>query len=214
MKIIKYQIEPPTLVDMLRHGEPAGGSKYRGSVDDPLSDTGWAQMRAAVEKNQPWGRIITSPLRRCSDFAHELGARMGVDVKTERRFTEFHFGQWEGRTADDILKADGERLKSFWKDPLNNPPPEGEHLRDFFNRISEGWDHLQQAYKGEHLLLVAHSGVIRAAITHLLGMPLENMSRMMVPFAGLVQTRSDTVDGVVIPRLLFHSEGKEAVASR
>ncbi|MBF0589079.1 MAG: alpha-ribazole phosphatase family protein [Magnetococcales bacterium] len=210
MKIIKYQTEPPTLVDMLRHGEPQGGSKYRGTVDDPLSETGWAQMRGTVAKAQPWGRIITSPLKRCAEFAHELGGRMEIPVVVDERFVEFHFGRWEGRTADEILQDDGERLKSFWKDPLNNPPPDGEHLRDFCDRVATGWDALQEQYQGEHILLVAHSGIIRAAISHILGMPPAYLSRMMVPFAALIQTRSDTVDGVVIPRLLFHSEGKEA----
>ena len=30
-----------TVFDLLRHGEPAGGPMFRGSQDDPLSDTGW-----------------------------------------------------------------------------------------------------------------------------------------------------------------------------
>ncbi|MEK6748901.1 MAG: histidine phosphatase family protein, partial [Pseudomonadota bacterium] len=37
-----------TVVDMIRHGEPVGGKRYRGHRDDPLSDIGWRQMREAV----------------------------------------------------------------------------------------------------------------------------------------------------------------------
>ncbi len=34
-----------TIVDLLRHGEPDGGQKFRGAVDDPLSPRGWEQMQ-------------------------------------------------------------------------------------------------------------------------------------------------------------------------
>jgi len=30
-----------TTIDLLRHGEPVGGKRYRGQIDDPLSEKGW-----------------------------------------------------------------------------------------------------------------------------------------------------------------------------
>lgn len=38
-----------TRFDLIRHGEPEGGRKFRGSTDHPLSQDGWAQMRYAVQ---------------------------------------------------------------------------------------------------------------------------------------------------------------------
>ena len=36
---------PVTTIDLIRHGEPVGGRRYRGGrMDDPLSEKGWAQM--------------------------------------------------------------------------------------------------------------------------------------------------------------------------
>ncbi len=66
-----------TTVDLLRHGEPEGGNKYRGALDDPLSELGWAQMRAATGDRCPWQAIVSSPLRRCAAFARELANRHG-----------------------------------------------------------------------------------------------------------------------------------------
>ncbi len=37
-----------TTIDLMRHGEPIGGKKYRGQSNDPLSGKGWEQMWAAV----------------------------------------------------------------------------------------------------------------------------------------------------------------------
>ncbi|HHO59588.1 MAG TPA: histidine phosphatase family protein, partial [Thiotrichales bacterium] len=61
-----------TCIDVIRHGEPEGGRRYRGhSVDDPLTEKGWLQMRSAVPENPPWQHIISSPLVRCLDFSRE-----------------------------------------------------------------------------------------------------------------------------------------------
>ena len=38
----------PTVIDLIRHGEPEGGKRYRGQIDHPLSATGWQQMWDAV----------------------------------------------------------------------------------------------------------------------------------------------------------------------
>ncbi|MEW6253578.1 MAG: histidine phosphatase family protein, partial [Planctomycetota bacterium] len=63
-----------TLIDLMRHGEPVGGRRYRGQVDDPLSEKGWAQMRAAVGEAAPWHHVVSSPLLRCREFAETLAA--------------------------------------------------------------------------------------------------------------------------------------------
>ena len=61
----------PTTIDFLRHGEVTGGSYYRGSTDDQLTQSGWQQMNSTVE-NQSWNHIISSPLHRCLDFAQDM----------------------------------------------------------------------------------------------------------------------------------------------
>ncbi len=62
----------PLLIDLIRHGEPQGGMRYRGQLDDPLSELGWQQMRNATANVQPWEHIVSSTLSRCADFAKEL----------------------------------------------------------------------------------------------------------------------------------------------
>ena len=38
-----------TQIDVIRHGEPKGGRRYRGyGIDDPLTETGWQQMWTAM----------------------------------------------------------------------------------------------------------------------------------------------------------------------
>ena len=56
-----------TTLDYLRHGQPTGGSRYRGhGVDDPLSELGWEQMRGTTEGIDDWQAVISSPMQRCA----------------------------------------------------------------------------------------------------------------------------------------------------
>lgn len=194
-------------IDLLRHGEPEGGDKYRGSVDDPLSKAGWAQMRKAVWGKRPWDRIVTSPLKRCSEFARELGEECKVPVEIEEDFREMSFGDWEGRTREAILADDRDRLVSFWKNPFENPPPNGEPLDQLQKRVAHAWAEIVEAYPGAHILLVAHGGVIRMLLGEALGMPMDNLSRILVPYACVSRVRVETLGGVSMPRLVFHDGG-------
>lgn len=194
-----------TIIDLLRHGEPLGGEKYRGTVDDPLSPTGWQQMRNAVSCHPPWSGIITSPMRRCAAFAQELGAHLNIPVHQEQRFREMRFGLWEGRTASEIMATDQQALTRFWQDPLGHPPPEGEHLEALKTRVMAGWRELLLENPGKHLLLVAHGGIIRMLISQVLAMPLQHLSRITVPYACVSRVQIDRVDDTELPRLLFHA---------
>jgi broad specificity phosphatase PhoE len=91
------------LVDFIRHGEPVGGRRYRGSgVDDPLSKVGWQQRWQAVGEPRLEVKLITSPLRRCHDFASALAQRDGLALVLEEHFCEIGMGAWEGLTNGSI----------------------------------------------------------------------------------------------------------------
>lgn len=178
-----------TLVDLIRHGEPVGGRRYRGQVDDPLSERGWRQMRVAVAPCQPWQQIVTSSLRRCSEFAHELGRQHGIPVTEEARFREIGFGVWEGRSADEIRAADPQALSRFYRDPQAQRPDGAEPLADFHGRVQAAWQDVLARHAGAHVLVVGHAGVIRAVLCHVLGMPPAHMFRLRVANAGISRIR-------------------------
>lgn len=173
------------LIDLIRHGEPVGGRRYRGQVDDPLSDKGWQQMWSAVNGRQPWNIIVTSTLSRCRDFAWALGQRLGIDVVEEARMVEIGFGEWEGCTAEEICRDEPNRLQRFYQDPVAARPAGAETLTDFSSRVGAAWADIVNRYAGRHVLVIAHAGVIRAITSHVLGMPIEHMFRLQVGNAGI-----------------------------
>lgn len=193
-----------TTIDLIRHGEPIGGKRYRGQIDDPLSEKGWAQMWKAVGDDNPWDVIISSTLTRCIDFARALGKRHGLEVNGDPRLMEIGFGEWEGRTAAELLEEDPDRLKRFWSDPLNNVPPGAETLSEFETRVIGAWDDILQQHSGQHLLLVGHAGMMRMIIRHVLNMPIDRMFRIHVANAAITRIRVDGEGINALPRLLFH----------
>ncbi|MCP3870162.1 MAG: alpha-ribazole phosphatase family protein [Gammaproteobacteria bacterium] len=182
-------VEVETTIDLIRHGEPRGGVKIRGSLDDPLSETGWSQMWSAVGQEHPWQEIVSSPLSRCSEFAGQLGQKMGVEVHRDDRLREIGFGAWEGADPKALYATVPEAVNNFWADPGAHPPPGGEPFKLFQQRVLEALESLGETYHGRHVLVVAHGGVIRMLVARVLGMPPENLFRMEIPYAATSRIR-------------------------
>jgi alpha-ribazole phosphatase/probable phosphoglycerate mutase len=175
--------------DLLRHGEPVGGHRYRGQTDDPLSERGWAQMWGAVPDDVPWCRVVTSPLARCRQFALALGERFGLPVLEEPRFKEVRFGVWEGHTAKELEAADPGVLARFYADPVRQRPEGAEPLDAFAARVAEGWHAWTDPARRESTLVVTHAGVVRAIMAEILGIPLGRLYRVQVANAGLTRIK-------------------------
>ena len=188
------------LLDLMRHGEPVGGRRYRGQIDDALSDTGWRQMREAVGKARPWTGIVSSPLARCRAFSEELAARLSLPLAFEPRLMEVGFGAWEGNTALDIEARWPGALAAFKRDPIGARPEGAEPLADFHARVAAGLDDLVAASADGHLLVVCHAGVIRMALAWALKLPLENAYRIEVASAAITRFKV----GANGTALIFH----------
>lgn len=190
-----------TIVDLLRHGEPVGGRKYRGQSDDPLSELGWTQMRGKLAGFAPWQRVISSPLSRCRAFAEELATEHCLPLHVDVRLKEVGFGVWEGKTAAQLNEEDPQQLPRFRADPVNARPAGAEPLEQFYRRVTGSLDEIVVRYQHEHLLIVCHAGVIRMALAHTLGIPLGHAYRIEVASAALSRV---AVGHGAAPRLVFH----------
>jgi probable phosphoglycerate mutase len=181
-----------TVIDLLRHGEPEGGRAFRGnSVDDPLSDTGWQQMRSAIAEDMLWQKIVTSPMKRCREFSEEIAQSRQLPLQVEPDLREVGFGAWEGRTPEQIkIETPGE-YEAFYLDPVNNRPAGAEPLSDFYDRVVRSFERIREEHQGQQLLLVTHAGVIRALMTYVMQAPISSMYRLRIGYAGFCRIRLD-----------------------
>lgn len=184
-----------TIIDIIRHGEPVGGIMIRGQQDDPLSPLGWQQMRTAVSaKSANWDLIVSSPLSRCLDFAKEIANKKALPLIVESRFKEIAFGEWQGRTKQQI----GEDLvKKFQNNPNANIPKGAEYWQDFYGRVIQAWQDLIKQQRNKKILLVGHAGIIRAIATFANQTEPNRLFSILVPFAA-------------IARLQINYEGQQA----
>lgn len=179
-----------TLIDLLRHGEPVGGRRYRGcGVNDPLSSVGWAQMQRTLGAHAPWSRIISSPLARCHDFAAELAERHTLPLIIEPALAEASMGAWEGLTHAEVAAREPEAHAAYRRDPLRHRPSGAEPLEAFRARVTTAYQHLLSRYPGEHLLICCHSGVTRAIIATLLDVTPATWNRLRIDYASLSRIR-------------------------
>jgi broad specificity phosphatase PhoE len=161
-----------TRIDLIRHGMPEGGNRIRGhGVDDPLSPLGWAQMRETAAAVDDWHAIVSSPLARCRAFAEWLAAERRLPLAIDPDLREVGFGSWEGLSRDVLRRDHGAEFAAFYDDPVNRRPPGAEPLADFGDRVGAALDRVLADHAGRHTLVVAHAGVIRAAIGGVLQSP-------------------------------------------
>jgi broad specificity phosphatase PhoE len=191
-----------TTIDYLRHGEPVGGSLYRGNgIDDPLSGRGWEQMRATCDALGGWTRVVSSPMRRCREFATEIAARLELPLLFVDDLREVGFGDWEGADRARLRRERYAEFEAFHRDPVNNRPPGAEPLEAFGGRVAAVFDALVEQCADQHVLVVAHAGVIRATLGHVTRSPAVNWYRTVVDNAAVTRFGHDGLG----PRLIAHN---------
>jgi alpha-ribazole phosphatase len=170
-------------IDLLRHGE-TGQRSYRGQLDDALTESGWAQLRAAVEGRE-WDVIVSSTLQRCAAFARELSATRGLPLRLDARLAEYHFGHWQGVPIEKIAQEQGDALGRFWADPVAFPPPGAETFEAFHDRLGAALDDVVAEAGDRRALVITHGGAIRLLRCRVEQRSYGDMAGIEVPHASL-----------------------------
>jgi len=172
-----------TRIELLRHGD-TGQRSYRGQLDDPLSELGWSQLRAAVD-GRAWDCIVSSSLQRCAAFARELSQARGLSLRIDARLAEYNFGTWQGMPIERIAEEQGDALARFWADPVKHPPPGGETFDAFHGRLCAALDDIALQAVGQRVLVITHGGAIRLLRCRVEARSYGDMAGIDVPHASL-----------------------------
>jgi broad specificity phosphatase PhoE len=156
---------------LVRHASTPATRRGAFPGDEPLDDPGRAEAARLHGRLPAGARALTSPARRCVETAQSAGLRAGI----EPRLSECDFGSWSGRTLAEIHAEDPEAAVRWMTDP-DARPGDGESLRALSERVA-GW--LAELSDGI-TAAVTHGGVVRAAVAHGLGAPLQACWRIQV----------------------------------
>ena len=175
-----------TRIDILRHGLPEGDGCLRGHTDFAITPTGLTQMAAAIADLKQVDVVVTSSLKRCSEFAELVAEEFSVLLERDDSWKEMNFGDWDGKTEDQLWQEQGKVIERYWQDPWGEETPHGgETLTEFDIRIEQAWQALLEQHQGKQVLLVTHAGVMRQLLRILLEMPKNTtyIKRIQLPYA-------------------------------
>ncbi len=185
------------IIYLIRHGETDWNlqGRIQGTTDVPLNDTGRQQARAVgryLADRQDFERMYTSGLTRAAATGEIIAEHVDTPMVRDDRLREMDFGAWEGLTADELEKEFPSALRRVRSDPVNTPRPGGESTAEACDRILECMEDIAEE-TDQRCLVVSHGGVLRALITHLLGMDLRHRYRLSVDNASIsvVEFRDD-----------------------
>ena len=152
-------------VYVARHGETTWNvaGRYQGRRESELSALGMRQAEALAAALEPAGigRVVSSPMGRCTATARAVADRLYLPVETDDRLIEIAHGTWEGRLRDEIAANDPRRYRAWREDPAHVLFDGGESLAQVLDR----WRDFAAAFRpGAPALVVTHDAVVRVAL--------------------------------------------------
>lgn len=178
-----------TAIWLFRHGEPCETIHGRcyGKLDVELSAVGTKQVQAAADylRAEPLAAVYASPRRRTQQSAEILVQGRDCAVKLEKRLAEIDFGDFEGRSYEDIAASYPAIYKQWMEQPTEVQFPNGESFDQMRNRVLEAFRELLRRHSGQTIALVVHGGVNRIILADVLGVPPHNIFRIAQAYAAL-----------------------------
>jgi len=173
----------------VRHG-PTHANAMIGWTNLPadLTDlTALAGLSASLPADAP---IVSSDLVRASATADAIAGTRNR-WPPDPRLRELNLGIWDGKTANEV---DSPLLRAFWDQPGDVSAPGGESWNDLVARVRGVRDDLLEY--GEDIVVVAHMGVIMAAIQLATGIPPIEAFSHRIPPLSITVTFGDRVDRI------------------
>jgi 2,3-bisphosphoglycerate-dependent phosphoglycerate mutase len=165
---------------IIRHGQSAWNleNRFTGEIDVDLTPLGRVEAKKAGEllKNFHFDEAFTSVLKRAIHSLDIVLQEMGVEglpITKSAALNERNYGDLQGLNKKETENKFGAEQVMQWRRSFSVAPPNGESLKDTFNRVIPYYhNEIESKLKaGKNILIVAHGNSLRSLM-----MFLENIS--------------------------------------
>jgi broad specificity phosphatase PhoE len=137
-----------------------------------------AQLLAERFRNIELSAIYSSPLERALQTATVIAQNMKLDVRTSAAANEINFGEWNGKTFEEL--SSNEQWRRFNSHRSMTMVPGGESFLEVQNRIVKEIKELAVQHGKAHVAIVSHADVIRAAVAYFAATPIDMIERFQI----------------------------------
>ncbi|MBB2700483.1 UNVERIFIED_ORG: broad specificity phosphatase PhoE [Rhizobium esperanzae] len=143
-----------------------------------LGDAGRSQVQRLAQRlrHEEINAIYTSPRERTRETAVGIASACDLSLpQTDDALDEVNFGNWSGKTFE-VLNNDP--LWRRWNISRSlTRTPGGETMLDVQTRIFGLMETLTSVGNDRRIALVSHADVIKSAVCHVLGLPIDAWPR-------------------------------------
>ena len=154
-----------------RHGQTHSNIKgeYYGRLDVSLNQEGIEQIQKLEPslRNIVFDYVYSSNTKRTLESLEISGNHLYNKVQIDDRLSELNFGDFEGKTYQEICTLFPQYIDEWNKDWKNFCPPNGESFAAFYKRVCSFFRELLEI-KADHIFIMTHSGVIKAIYCYVL----------------------------------------------
>lgn len=186
----------------MRHGETAWNreKRWQGVTDLPLNERGREQASALAGKLEAvaLSAVYSSDLRRAYETALVIAERKGLAVTPVRELREVDVGSWTGLSRAEVKERFREAYAQM-RTRTGRGWEGGETYSEMGRRVLEAMRRIAREHAGDAVLVVTHSGPVRAVHAHALGLDYAT-DRKAAPMVDRAELSAVTVaDGVFQP---------------
>lgn len=127
--------------------------------------------------------IYSSPLERAIETARPLAASSDLAIYSSEDLLEIDFGEWTNRSFADL--ADDPCFQRFNAFRSTASAPGGESMLNAQLRMVAGLDAIRRRHPQATVAVVSHGDMIKAAVAHYAGIPLDLFQRIEISLASI-----------------------------
>lgn len=176
---------------LIRHGQTDwnAGRKVMGRQPIGINAVGERQLRALASalRTHAVHAIYASPTARTQQSAALIAENYAVPVQEIPEFVEIDYGDWVNEPFANVESQ--EIFSDYLLRPSQMQIPGGERPREVLERVQRGLARLREQHDGARVVVVSHADVIKAALLHVLGAPLDQWQQLHIDNGSLSVVR-------------------------